>query len=177
MTYVINPNCLLSSPKDQTLIWQANEKNSTVIIPKPIPWECLTQSKECNFKQLLAPKPIEQPKILSIIEDGQGNVQINFEPRKENLTRSYSARSSNSFLEIRTPSRRSNVQSNLNLEEVDYSSTISYLKYTRTEPNIQNSPDRSPTYSQMMSPNDEPAQLNMMTAENMFEINKEYLRN
>ena len=111
MTLVVNPNCLLSSPKDQTLIWQANEKNSTVIIPKPIPWECLTQSNEWNFKQLLAPKPIEQPKLLSITEDGQGNIQINFEPRKENLTRSYSARSSNSFLEIRTPSRRSNVQS------------------------------------------------------------------
>ena len=113
---------------------------------------------------------------MSITEDGQGNVQINFEPRKENLTRSYSARSSNSYLEIRTPSRRSNVQSNLNLEEVDYSSTIPDLKYTRTEQNIQNSPDRSPTYSQMVSPNDEPAQLNMMTVENVFEIDKEYLR-
>ena len=74
MTSVVNPNCLLSSLKDQTLIWQANEKNSTVIIPKPIPWECLTQSKEWNFKQLLAPKPIEQPKLMSITEDGQGNV-------------------------------------------------------------------------------------------------------
>ena len=114
---------------------------------------------------------------MSITKDGQGNVQINFEPRKENLTRSYSTRSSNSFLEIRTPSRRSNVQSNLNLEEVDYSSTIPDLKYTRTEPNIQNSSDRSPTYSQMVSPNDEHAQLNMMTTENMFEIDKEYLRN
>ena len=80
-------------------------------------------------------------------------------------------------MEIRTPSRRSNVQSNLNLEEVDYSSTIPDLKYTKTEQNVQNSPDRSPTYSQMVSPNDEPAQLMMMTAENMFEINKEYLRN
>ena len=113
---------------------------------------------------------------MSITEDGQGNVQINFEPRKENLTRSYSARSSNSYLEIRTPSKRSNVQSNLNLEEVDYSSTIPDLKYTRTEQNIQNSPDRSPTYSQMVSPNDELAQLNMMTVENVFEIDKEYLR-
>ena len=177
MTSVVNPNFLLSSPKDQTLIWQANEKNSTVIIPKPIPWECLTQSKEWNFKQLLAPKPIEQPKLLSITEDGQGNVQINFEPRKENLTRSYSARSSNSFLEIRTPSRKSNVQSNINLEEVDYSSTIPDLRYTRTEQNIQNSPDRSPTYSQMVSPNDEPSQLLMMTTENVFQIDKEYLRN
>ena len=175
MTSIVNPNCLLSSPKDQTLIWQANEKNSTVIIPKPIPWECLTQYNEWNFKQLLSSKPIEQPKLLSITEDGQGNVQINFEPRKENLTRTYFARSSNSFLEIRTPSRKSNVQSNLNLEEVDYSSTIPDLKYTRTEQNNQNSPDRSPTYSQMVSP-DEPAQLNMMTAENMFEIDKEYLR-
>ena len=177
MTSVVNPNCLLSSLKDQTLIWQANEKNSTVIIPKPIPWECLTQSNEWNFKQLLAPKPIEQPKLLSITEDGQGNVQINFEPRKENLTRSYSARSSNSFLEIRTPSRKSNGQSNLNLEEVDYSSTIPDLKYTRTEPNVQNSPDRSPTFSQMMPPNDEPTQLMMMTVEDVFEIDKEYLRN
>ena len=81
-----------------------------------------------------------------------------------------------SFLEIRTPSRRSNAQSNLNLEEVDYSSTIPDLKYTITEQNIQNSPDRSPTYSQMMSPNEEPSQLMMMTAENVFEIDKEYLR-
>ena len=29
----------------------------------------------------------------------------------------------------------------------------------------------------MMSPNDEPAQLNMMTTGNLFEIDKEYLRN
>ena len=113
---------------------------------------------------------------MSITEDGQGNAQINFEPRKENFRRSYFASSSNSFLDIRTPSRRSNVQSNLILEDVDYSSTIPDLKYTRTEQNIQNSPDRSPTYSQMMSPNEEPSQLMMMTEENMFEIHKEYLR-
>ena len=68
---------------------------------------------------------------MSITEDGQVNVQINFEPRKENFRRSFSTSSSNSFLEIRTPSRRSNVQSNLNLEEVDNSSTIPDLKYTR----------------------------------------------
>ena len=36
MTSVVNPNYLLTSPKNQTLIWQANEKNSTVIIPKSI---------------------------------------------------------------------------------------------------------------------------------------------
>ena len=133
-------------PKDQILVWQANEKNSTVIIPKPIPWECLTQSKEWNFKQLLALKPI---------------------PR-----RSYSAGSSNSFLEILIPSKRSNVHSNL--EEVDFSSTIPDLKYYRLDQNLQISPNRSPTYSQMMSPNDEPAQLMVMIA--IFEIDKEYLR-
>ena len=109
---------------------------------------------------------------MSIVKDGQGNVQINFEPRKEHPRRSYSTSSSNSFLEIRTPSRRSNVHSNL--EEVDYSSTIPDLKYSRPEQNLQTSPDRSRTYSQMMSPNDEPAQLMMMTTE--FEIDKEYLR-
>ena len=129
MTSVINPNCLLSSPKDQTLIWQENEKNSTVIIPKPIPWENLTQSKEWNFKQLLAPKPIEPPKLLSITEDGKGNVQINFKPRKEPPRRSFYTTSSNSFLEIRTPPRRSNFQSTL--EEVNSSSTIHDLRYTR----------------------------------------------
>ena len=130
------------------------------------------QSKEWNFKQLLAPKPIEQPKLMSIIEYGQGNVQINFEPRKEHPRRSYSASSSNSFLEIRTPSKRSNVHSNL--EEVDFSATIPNLKYSRLEQNLQNSPDRSPTYSQMMSPNDKSTQLMMMTAK--FDIDKEYLR-
>ena len=43
--------------------------------------------------------------------------------------------------------------------------------------NIQNSPDRSATYSQMMSPNDEPSQLMMMTTKNVFEIDKEFIRN
>ena len=59
----------------------------------------------------------------------------------------------NSFLEIRTLSRKFNFQSNL--YEVDLSSTIPDLKYTCQE---KNSPERSSTYSQMMSP-DEPAQL------------------
>ena len=90
MTSVISPTSLLSSPKDQTLIWKANEKNSTIIIPKQTPWENLAQSKEWNFKHILAPKPIEQPKLLSIIEDRRGNVQINFEPRKEPPRKSYS---------------------------------------------------------------------------------------
>ena len=92
---------------------------------------------------------------MSIIEDGQGKVQINFEPRKEHPIISYSASSSNSLLEIRTPSRRSNVHSNL--EEVDFSSTILDLKYSRPNQNLQTSLDKSPTYSQMMSPNDESA--------------------
>ena len=109
---------------------------------------------------------------MSIIEDGKGNVQINFEPIKEHLRRSYSTSSSNSFLEIRTPSRRSNVHSNL--EEVDFSSTITDLKYSRPDQNLQTSPDKSPTYSQMTSPNDEPAQLMVMTS--IFKIDKEYLR-
>ena len=130
MTSVVNQNYLLTSPRNQTLIWQANEKNSIIKIPKPIPWESLTQSKQWNFKQLLAPKPIEHLKLLSIIEDGKGNVQINFQPRKESLRKSYYA---NSFLEIRTPSRKSEFQSNL--EEVDFSSTIHDLKYTHQKQN------------------------------------------
>ena len=142
--------------------------NFSRVLQKPIPWESLTQSKEWNFKQLLAPRPKEQLKLLSIIENGKGNVQINFEPRKESPRKSYSA---NSFL-VRTPSRKSNFQSNL--EEVDFSSTIPNLKYTRHKQNSQNSPERSPTYYQMMSP-DEPAQLMMMTT--IYEIDKEYLRN
>ena len=80
--------------------------------------------------------------------------------------------SSNSFLEIRTPFRRSNVYSNL--KEVDFLFTIIDLNYSRSDQNLQISPDRSPTYSRMMSPDNEPAQLMMLTAE--FEINKEYLR-
>ena len=169
MTSIVNPNCLLSSPRDQTLIWQANEKNSTIIIPKPIPWESLTQSKEWNFKQLLAPKPIEQPKLLSIVEYGQGNVHINFEQRKEPSKKSYFG---NSFLEIRTPSRRSDVQSNFQsrLEGLYFSSTIPYLKYKTQEENLSN---MSPTHSQMMSPY-KPTQLMMMIK--IFEINKEYIK-
>ena len=105
MTSVISPNCLLSSPRDQTLIWQANEKNSN----HNFKTNSLGKShtiKGMELKQLLAPKPIEQPKLLSIIEDGRGNVQINFEPRKEPPRKSYSATSSNSFLEVRIPPQK-----------------------------------------------------------------------
>ena len=95
---------------------------------------------------------------------------INFEQRKEPPKRSYSAKF---LLEIRTPSRRSDVQSNYQsrLEEVDFSSTIPDLKYKRQE---NNSPDMSPTHSQMMS-SDELAKLMVMIE--IFENDKEYLRN
>ena len=75
------------------------------------------------------------------------NIQINLEQRKKLSIRSYS---SNSFLEIRTPLRRSNVQSNFQsrLEEVDFSSTILDLNYKTQEENLSN---MSPTHSQMMS--------------------------
>ena len=104
-----------------------------------------------------------------MVEDGQGNVHINFGQRKEPSRRSYSA---NSFLETRTPSRRSNVQSNfqLRLEEIDFSPTIPDLKYKTQEENLSNI---SPTHSQMMSP-DELTQLMMMTE--IFEIDKKYIR-
>ena len=54
---------------------------------------------------------------------------------------------------------------------MDFSLTILDLKYKRQE---TNSYEMSHTHSQMMS-HDEPAQLMMMTE--IFEINKEYLRN
>ena len=75
-------------------------------------------------------------------------------------------------MEIRTPSKRSNVQSNFqsSLEEVDFSSTIPNLKYKRQE-NI--SPEMSPTHSQMMS-HDEPAQLMMLTK--IFKIDRIFLK-
>ena len=92
---------------------------------------------------------------------------------KNLLEKSYSATSSNSFLEVRIPPQRSNFQSTL--EEINSSSTIPDLRYSRQDQNLDPSLARSPTYSQMMSPNDEPAQLMMMTAE--FEIDKEFLRN
>ena len=47
------------------------------------------------------------------------------------------------------------------------------MRYSKPE---KNSPDRSSTYSQMMPPEDEPAQLIMMMAIEIFEIDKEYLR-
>ena len=55
-----------------------------------------------------------------------------------------------------------------------FSSTISDLKYSRPDQNLQTSPDRSSTYCQMMSPNDELAQLMVIVI--IFEIDKEYLR-
>ena len=61
------------------------------------------------------------------------------------------------------------------LEEINSSSTIPDLIYSRQDQNLDTSPARSLTYSQMMSPNNESAQLMMLTTE--FEIDKEFLRN
>ena len=50
MTTLVNPKCLLISPKGKTLLFQSNEEHSSTMILEEIPWESLTHSNTWNFK-------------------------------------------------------------------------------------------------------------------------------
>ena len=49
ITTSINSKCLLKSPKEKTLLFQANEEHSLFMTPEEIPWESLTHSNTWNF--------------------------------------------------------------------------------------------------------------------------------
>ena len=76
MTTLVNAKCLLTSPKEKTLLFQSNEEHSSNMIPKEIPLESLTHSNTRDFKQLALPKPIEVRKPLFIMQDDKGNVTL-----------------------------------------------------------------------------------------------------
>lgn len=80
MTTTIEPRSKLLSPKDETLIFEANTQHSRVNVPKKLKWNEITQNQKWKLEDINSPKPLDNSKQISnIIEHTDGTIDINFE--------------------------------------------------------------------------------------------------
>ena len=173
MTTAIDAKCLVKPKKGMTLLFQANEKHSSVMTPLEIPWASLTHSNTWNFKQISAPKPIKHRKPLYITQDDKGDVVIQFPPKETGQSSRISVQESAQGSTTSSPPRYSldSRRPPVKLDNVDFAPNIPYPRYVKQE----FSPPTSPTPSQMLPP-DEPHQLMVIDdITKPFQIDKDYL--
>lgn len=58
MKISLNPRCLISCPKGETLIFQTNDEHASIMVPKRLPWDWLMTSSKWDFKNLKIPEKI-----------------------------------------------------------------------------------------------------------------------
>lgn len=79
MTTTVEPRSKLISPKDETIIFEANTQNSRVNIPKRLKWNEITQNQNWKLEDITPPKSIDSfSKITNIMENTDGSIDINF---------------------------------------------------------------------------------------------------
>lgn len=150
------------------MMYQYNIDNTQVQIPTPITWTDVVAGNKWDLKQVMQPKPIIQTRPTIMIEENQGNVHIEFSPTKRNNLRITPGRFS---LDSRTenPFRASS-----RLREVDFQPNIPNPMYT---PMARKEEDMSPSPTMFgITPPSESACLLVITSEEPFQIDKNYLR-
>ena len=135
MTTTLEPKTRLSSPKNETIIFEANTNHTKVHTPKRLKWSDITQSCNWNLQNVIDPKPLDSSKQISnIIEYNDGSVDINFSSL--NIS---SSRLSTSFIAETGSSKSSLLKSrSLKLKTVDYTNSIPKPLY-QDDQNSENS--------------------------------------
>jgi len=118
MTTTIEPRTRLSSPKNETIIFEANINHTKIHTPKRLKWSEITQSCKWNLQNANEPKALDTSKRISnITEHSDGSVDINF----SSIEFLSSRFSTTSTLETKPPISKSK---SLKLQTVDYSTSI-----------------------------------------------------
>uniref|UniRef100_A0A251T9F0 Putative viral movement protein n=1 Tax=Helianthus annuus TaxID=4232 RepID=A0A251T9F0_HELAN len=79
MTTTIEPKTKLISPKDETVIFEANTIHTKIRTPKKLKWNEITQSLTWNLQDINPPKPIEiENQTSNIVEHSDGSIDISF---------------------------------------------------------------------------------------------------
>lgn len=81
----LSPKALRSSPRDQTILVEANNKHSTTFIPRMLTWNQVTQDSKWNLQDAFEP-PVEESKLLQIVEHEDGSVDLQFNSPIRNST-------------------------------------------------------------------------------------------
>ena len=139
MTTTLEPRTRLSSPKNETIIFEANTNHTKIHTPKRLKWSDITQSCNWNLQDANEPKVLDSFKQVSnIIEHNDGSVDINF----SSLNFSSSRFSTSSISENIISKPSFSKSKSLRLHTVDYSNTIPKPLYQEEETSLP-SPTKS----------------------------------
>jgi len=79
MTTTVEPKSRIISPKNETIIFEANTMHTKVKTPKRLRWDEITQSLTWNLQDINPPKPIQiENQTFQIIEHSDGSIDISF---------------------------------------------------------------------------------------------------
>ena len=134
MTTTLEPKTRLSSPRNETIIFEANTNHTRVHMPKRLKWSEITQSCNWNLQNVIEPKPLDSLKQISnITEHNDGSVDINFS--SINLSSRFSTSIAS---EIGTSKPSFSKSRSLKLKTVDYTNSIPKPLY-QDDQNSENS--------------------------------------
>lgn len=140
MTTTIEPKTKIVSPRDETIIFEANTMHTKVKTPKRLRWNEITQSLTWNLQDINPPKPIElENQTSNIIEHSDGSIDIIF---NQELPR-HSIGTSTSRNTIENNIRRCQ---SMKIKGIDFSSNIPRPLY---EENLSENDNYNPTKSDM----------------------------
>lgn len=121
MTTTLEPKTRLSSPRNETIIFEANLNHTKVHMPKKLKWSEITQSCNWNLQDVIESKPLDSSKKISnIVEHNDGSVDINFSPSNFLSSRF----STSSLSDIGTSKSSFTKSRSLKLKTVDYTNSI-----------------------------------------------------
>lgn len=121
MTTTIEPKTRLSSPRDETVIFEANTTHAKIRTPKRLKWNEITQSLTWNLQDINPPKPIEiNDQISNVTEHTDGSVDITF----NNLFSESARHSVGSTSTVAHDCKNFRRVNSMKLRGVDFNSTI-----------------------------------------------------
>ena len=135
MTTTLEPRTRISSPRNETIIFEANTNHTKVHMPKRLKWSEITQSCNWNLQNVIEPKALDSSKQISnIIEHNDGSVDVNF----SSINFLSSRFSTSSIPETGTSKPSFSKSRSLKLKTVDYTNSIPKPLYQEDQ-NSENS--------------------------------------
>lgn len=130
----LSPKALKSSPRDQTLLIEVDEKSSQAFILKMLNWNQITQDPKWNLQNAFQPEIEEPPKTLQIVEHMDGSVDLQF-TRVESSTSAKPGPSTKYEPSTILPSTNLE-QPSTSFEEVKFGRPIPQPFYSKTKNNL-----------------------------------------
>lgn len=144
MTTTIEPRAKVVSPRESTIMFESNPRNTRVSIPKKLKWEEITKSCNWNLQDIGTSNSVDDhDQVSHIVEHTDGSVDVNFEnfdsfqPSSSRFSTSCSTSSTIKLGNL-------NLNKSKSLRFVDYDQSVPKAFYQEdTKSNSSYSPTRS----------------------------------